>query len=45
MNIKLVSVTAVIALSLVAGAVAAVDSMLGARRCEKWAIIRSQIRE
>jgi hypothetical protein len=29
MNIKLVSVTAVIALSLVAGAVAAVDSMLG----------------
>jgi hypothetical protein len=29
MNIKLVSVTAVIALSLAAGAVAAVDSMLG----------------
>jgi hypothetical protein len=40
-----VSATAVIALSLAAGAVAAVDSMLGARRCEKWAIIRSQIRE
>jgi hypothetical protein len=40
-----VSGTAVIALSLAAGAVAAVESMLGARRCEKWAIIRSQIRE
>jgi hypothetical protein len=29
MNIKLVSVTAVIALSLAAGAMAAMDSMLG----------------